>query len=104
MFDLISTLSKIVFFSWISLYFAKSSDRNSKCSFNWPLSLSLVIRLSNLGVDRNDLGLIIDSVNVERLKNLHSLSHYYSEARELSKLISLDSKKKNSPQPVFKDK
>ena len=34
-------------------------------------------------------------INVERLKNLHSLSHYYSEARELSKLISLDSKKKN---------
>ena len=29
----------------------------------------LETRLSNLGVDRNDLGLIIDSVNVERLKN-----------------------------------
>ena len=34
-------------------------------------------------------------INIERLKNLHSLSHYYSEARELSKLISLDSKTKN---------
>ena len=34
-------------------------------------------------------------INVERLNNLHSLSHYYSEARELSKLISLDSKTKN---------
>ena len=34
-------------------------------------------------------------INFERLKNLHSLSHYYSAARELSKLISLDSKTKN---------
>lgn len=34
-------------------------------------------------------------INIERLKNLHSLSHYYSSARELSKLISLDSKTKN---------
>ncbi len=34
-------------------------------------------------------------INIQRLKNLHSLSHYYSEARELSKLISLDSKTKN---------
>ena len=34
-------------------------------------------------------------INIERLKNLHSLSHYYSAARELSKLISLDSKTKN---------
>ena len=34
-------------------------------------------------------------INIERLRNLHSLSHYYSEARELSKLISLDSKTKN---------
>ncbi len=34
-------------------------------------------------------------INIERLKNLHSLSHYYSEARELSKLISLESKTKN---------
>jgi hypothetical protein len=33
--------------------------------------------------------------NIERLKNLHLLSHYYSAARELSKLISLDSKTKN---------
>ena len=33
--------------------------------------------------------------NIERLKNLHSLSHYYSKARELSKLISLDSKTNN---------
>ena len=32
---------------------------------------------------------------VERLKNLHSISHYYSSARELSKLISLDSKRKS---------
>jgi len=34
-------------------------------------------------------------INFERLKNLHSFSHYYSEARELSKLISLNSKTKN---------
>jgi len=34
-------------------------------------------------------------INIERLKNLHSLSNYYTEARELSKLISLDSKIKN---------
>ena len=34
-------------------------------------------------------------INIERLRNLHSLSHYYSEARELSKIISLDSKTKN---------
>ena len=34
-------------------------------------------------------------IKFERLKNLHSLSHYYTEARELSKLISLDSKIKN---------
>ena len=34
-------------------------------------------------------------LNVERLKNLHSLSNYYSSARELSKLISLDSKTKS---------
>ena len=34
-------------------------------------------------------------INIERLKNLHSLSHYYSSAREFSKLISLDSKTKN---------
>ncbi|MBO6972000.1 MAG: LOG family protein [Prochlorococcus marinus CUG1431] len=34
-------------------------------------------------------------INFERLKNLYSLSHYYSAARELSKLISLDSKTKN---------
>jgi len=34
-------------------------------------------------------------INIERLKNLHSLSHYYSSARKLSKLISLDSKTKN---------
>ena len=34
-------------------------------------------------------------INIERLKNLYSLSHYYSAARELSKLISLDSKIKN---------
>ena len=34
-------------------------------------------------------------INIESLKNLPSLSHYYSEARELSKLISLDSKTKN---------
>ena len=34
-------------------------------------------------------------INIERLKNLHSLSHYYSSARELSKLISLDSKTKS---------
>ena len=34
-------------------------------------------------------------INIERLKNLHSLSNYYTEARELSKLISLDSKTKN---------
>ena len=40
-------------------------------------------------------------INVERLKNLHSLSHYYSEARELSKLISLDSKKKNPQSHVI---
>ena len=33
--------------------------------------------------------------NFERLKNLYSLSHYYSAARELSKIISLDSKTKN---------
>jgi len=35
-------------------------------------------------------------ITIEKLKNLHSLSHYYSSARELSKLISLDSKT-NSP-------
>ena len=40
-------------------------------------------------------------INFERLKNLHSLSHYYSEARELSKLISLDSKKKDSHSHVI---
>ena len=34
-------------------------------------------------------------INIERLKNLQSLSHYYSAARELSKLISQDSKTKN---------
>jgi len=34
-------------------------------------------------------------INFERLKNLYSLSHYYSAARELSKIISLDSKTKN---------
>ena len=34
-------------------------------------------------------------LNFERLKNLYSLSHYYSAARELSKIISLDSKTKN---------
>ena len=34
-------------------------------------------------------------INIERLKNLYSLSHYYSAARELSKIISLDSKTKN---------
>ena len=34
-------------------------------------------------------------INFERLKNLYSLSHYYSSARELSKIISLDSKTKN---------
>ena len=34
-------------------------------------------------------------ITVEKLKNLHSLSHYYSAARELSKLISLDSKTKS---------
>ena len=34
-------------------------------------------------------------INFERLKNLYSLSHYYSAARELSKIISLDSKTNN---------
>ena len=34
-------------------------------------------------------------ITIEKLKNLHSLSHYYSSARELSKLISLDSKTKS---------
>ncbi|MCR8538968.1 MAG: LOG family protein [Prochlorococcus marinus CUG1439] len=34
-------------------------------------------------------------INIDRLRNLHSLSHYYSSARELSKLISLDSKTKS---------
>ena len=34
-------------------------------------------------------------VNIKRLKNLHSLSHFYSSARELSKLIALDSKTKS---------
>ena len=33
--------------------------------------------------------------NIEKLRNLHSLSYYYSEARELSKIISLDSKTEN---------
>jgi len=39
--------------------------------------------------------------NVERLKNLHSISHYYSSARELSKLISLDSKTKSPDSNVI---
>ena len=34
-------------------------------------------------------------INFEKLKNLYSLSHYYSAARELSKIISLDSKTNN---------
>ena len=34
-------------------------------------------------------------INIKRLKNLNSLSHYYSSARELSKLISIDSKTKS---------
>ncbi len=38
---------------------------------------------------------------VERLKNLHSISHYYSSARELSKLISLDSKTKSPDSNVI---
>ncbi len=37
--------------------------------YNLMIKSGLETRLSNLGVDRNDLGLIIDSVNVERLKN-----------------------------------
>ena len=37
--------------------------------YNLMTHSGLETRLSNLGVDRNDLGLIIDSVNVERLKN-----------------------------------
>ena len=40
-------------------------------------------------------------INIERLKNLHSLSNYYTEARELSKLISLDSKTKSSNSHVI---
>ncbi len=40
-------------------------------------------------------------INIERLKNLNSLSHYYSAARELSKLISLDSKTKNTHSHVI---
>ena len=34
-------------------------------------------------------------INIKRLKNLNSLSHYYSSARELSKLISTESKTKS---------
>ena len=34
-------------------------------------------------------------INIKRLKNLNSLSHYYSSARELSKLISIESKTKS---------
>lgn len=37
--------------------------------YDLMIKSGLETRLSNLGVDRNDLGLIIDSVNVERLKN-----------------------------------
>ncbi len=40
-------------------------------------------------------------VKMKRLKNLHSLSHYYAAARELSKLISLDSKSKSSNSHVI---